>query len=131
MEEDPLPDLRAGPRKKLVAAWAERSPGLLESDTDHDAFDLFIACRTQWRAGLAGPYGLDYGAVAWVSGVLGIDVDEGVLRGVQALEDAYLSEAHGDRQADRDGRVKVCRTTAACEMCGKKCPERMRPQAEA
>ena len=59
-----------------------------------DAFDLFMACRTQWRTGFGGITGLDYTAVQNVAGVLGIRLNARCLELVQVLEMAALAKAY-------------------------------------
>ena len=51
------------------------------------ALDLFLRVQTQWRTGMNGPIGLDYGAVAWV---LRLTTDEATHRAL--LEDLQIME---------------------------------------
>jgi hypothetical protein len=51
------------------------------------ALDLFLRVQTQWRTGMNGPIGLDYGAVAWV---LRLTADEATHRAL--LEDLQIME---------------------------------------
>lgn len=56
------------------------------------AFDLFVAVRTQWRYGLAGPTGLDYASVrALMDLALPPDADRRrLLADLQVMEAAAL-----------------------------------------
>jgi len=50
--------------------------------------ELFLRVQTQWRIGMSGPVGLDYGAVAWV---LKLTAEEASHRSL--LEDLQIMEA--------------------------------------
>lgn len=59
-------------------------PGNLE------AWDLWQSVATQWRASGFGLIGLDYPAVRYVAGLLGITMDDAVLQKLQVLESSTL-----------------------------------------
>lgn len=56
------------------------------------AFELFVAVRTQWRHGMAGPTGLDYASVcAYMALTLPTDCDRPrLLEDLQVMEAAVL-----------------------------------------
>lgn len=57
------------------------------------SFEVFVAMGTQWRTGVGGPTGLDYGvleSVMGLSGVVSNDRSE-VFRLVRLMENAALS----------------------------------------
>ena len=63
---------------------------------------LWTAAQTQWRAAGWGLIGLDYPAVEQLGQWLGIDLRvPSVLRGIQALESAYLDHL-ASRQRTND-----------------------------
>lgn len=49
------------------------------------------ACRTQWRMGFGGPYGLDLPAVFEVARILGLTVDVELIRHVGIIEAEQLA----------------------------------------
>ena len=53
---------------------------------------VFIAMSTQWRVGMAGATGLDYGALPVVMRLAGVPVAEraGVFESIRILEDVAL-----------------------------------------
>ncbi len=50
------------------------------------AVELFMACQTQWRTGMAGATGLDYVAVGLVAKTLGIKLSKKVFSWLQLME---------------------------------------------
>jgi hypothetical protein len=64
-------------RPENFEVWEENWPVL----------DLFLRVQTQWRTGMNGPIGLDYGAVAWV---LRLTAEEATHRAL--LEDLQIME---------------------------------------
>lgn len=56
------------------------------------AVNAFIAMSTQWRVGMAGATGLDYGALPVVMSLAGVPAAEraGVFESIRVLEDAAL-----------------------------------------
>lgn len=56
------------------------------------AWAVFVACRTQWRVGMAGATGLDYAAVRVVMDLLDVGKKHraGVFAGVRVAENAAL-----------------------------------------
>lgn len=52
---------------------------------------LFMRCQTQWRTGMAGLIGLDYGAVQWLLRLYEVEEPRAVLEDLQIMEAAVLS----------------------------------------
>lgn len=78
-------------------------------DLDPDnrpAWDLFLACRTQWRAApMGGTVGMDYGSVYLVAGSLRVPMHRGNLERIQALEELELKIQNAEARDQRtDGR---------------------------
>ena len=69
----------------------------MEQNTD--AWDLWCAANTQWRAGGFGLVGLDYPAMCQVAGLLEIPFTRDLLRKIQALEIETLK-----RQGKEEGK---------------------------
>lgn len=61
-------------------------------------FDVFCAMDTQWRVGVGGATGLDYGALPTVLRFAGVKRAEwsGVWDSVRVMERAALEEMHKD-----------------------------------
>lgn len=61
-------------------------------------FDVFCAMDTQWRVGVGGATGLDYGALPTVLRLSGVKRAEwsGVWDSVRVMERAALEEMHKD-----------------------------------
>ena len=55
-----------------------------------EAVQMFMRCQTQWRVGMAGPIGLDYGAVNWLLRLYEVDDPRSVLEDLQTMEAAVL-----------------------------------------
>ena len=55
-----------------------------------EAVQMFMRCQTQWRTGLAGPLGLDYGAVRWLLRLYEVEDHRSVLEDLQTMEAAVL-----------------------------------------
>ncbi len=55
------------------------------------AVDLFLRVQTQWRVGMNGPVGLDYGAVEWVLRLYEAQEPRAVLEDLQIMEAAVLA----------------------------------------
>jgi hypothetical protein len=55
-----------------------------------DAVQMFMRCQTQWRVGMAGPIGLDYGAVNWLLRLYEVEDQRSVLEDLQTMEAAVL-----------------------------------------
>lgn len=54
--------------------------------------DLFLRCQTQWRIGMNGVTGLDYGAVAWVLRLYAAEDQHRVLlEDLQVMEGAVIA----------------------------------------
>ena len=68
--------------------WPDNRPALV----------VFLAMRTQWRTGMAGPTGLDYAALPELWRRCGIKAAErdGVFADLQTLELAALAVMHED-----------------------------------
>ncbi len=73
-------------------------------DDNLDAWDLWMAIRTQWRVGIVGaaglvgpqPIGLDYGAVYAVARTMMTEITPAVLRKLQALEIFEVNRKPGE-----------------------------------
>jgi hypothetical protein len=55
-----------------------------------EAVQMFVRCQTQWRIGMAGPIGLDYGAVNWLLRLYEVEDHRSVLEDLQTMEAAVL-----------------------------------------
>ena len=55
-----------------------------------EAVQMFMRCQTQWRVGMAGPIGLDYGAVGWLLRLYAVEDHRSVLEDLQTMEAAVL-----------------------------------------
>lgn len=62
-------------------------------EENEDAWELYLAVRTQWRASGLGPIGLDYGAVHREAARMGIELSECTMRKLRRIEQAVLEEA--------------------------------------
>lgn len=57
-----------------------------------ESVELFLRVQTQWRVGMNGPVGLDYGAVAWVLKLTAEEPNHrALLEDLQVMESAVLS----------------------------------------
>ena len=53
---------------------------------------IFLQVQTQWRSGMSGLIGLDYGAVAWVLKLVAAENEQlALLQDLQTMEHAVLS----------------------------------------
>lgn len=55
---------------------------------------MFLKCQTQWRSGMAGPIGLDYGALDFAFRLYGIEDPAAMLEDIQIIEGEILLAAH-------------------------------------
>ncbi len=83
------PDAMPKAEKPLVEVWPEHEAALR----------LFLAMQTQWRVGMGGPVGLDYGVLTLVAESIGIkpkDVRKNFadLQGIEREALAWMSEQH-------------------------------------
>jgi hypothetical protein len=76
-------------KKRVVEVWPENWPAWILFDRE---------MRTQWRIGMGGPTGLDYGVLLRFMDRMGLDTDdfEQMLADVRVLEDAALAAIHSD-----------------------------------
>ena len=58
---------------------------------------LFDAMRTQWRVGMGGAYGMDYGVLPVVMDFIGTTDREYAFEGIRVMEEAALAEMHKDK----------------------------------
>ena len=58
------------------------------------AWALWLTVSTQWRVGMNGPVGLDYGAVQQMAKLYEINLTPGVMTKLRALEVLVLEKAH-------------------------------------
>ena len=54
--------------------------------------ELFLRCQTQWRTGISGLVGLDYGAVLSVGSLYEMADLPSILEDLQVIEHTILSE---------------------------------------
>lgn len=55
---------------------------------------MFLKCQTQWRSGMAGPIGLDYGALDFAFRLYAIEDPAAMLEDIQIIEGEILLAAH-------------------------------------
>lgn len=53
--------------------------------------ELFLRVQTQWRVGMNGPIGLDYGALQWVLRLYEVQDQRAALEDLQIMEAAALA----------------------------------------
>jgi len=53
--------------------------------------ELFLRVQTQWRVGMNGPIGLDYGALQWVLRLYEVQDPRAALEDLQIMEAAALA----------------------------------------
>ena len=53
--------------------------------------EMFLRLQTQWRVGMSGPVGLDYGAAEWVFRLCGVKDQRSLLEDFQVMEAAVLA----------------------------------------
>lgn len=58
------------------------------------AFMVFQAAATQWRTGMNGPSGLDYGVLPWLMKLQGIDDEAAALADLRVMERVALGIMH-------------------------------------
>lgn len=68
-----------------------------------DAWELWNACATQWRASAFGPLGLDYSIVFKMAEFLEITIDNDMMQKIKALEYAYLKNCLPKEGANNAG----------------------------
>ena len=64
------------------------------SEVNGPAWTLWSLACTQWRVGMNGPVGLDYGAVQQLARLYEINLTPGVLTKLRTLEAQVLEKAH-------------------------------------
>ena len=55
-----------------------------------EAVQMFVRASTQWRTTMAGPVGLDYGALEWLFRLYEVKDPKALLEDVQVMEGAAL-----------------------------------------
>jgi len=55
------------------------------------ALEMFMRVQTQWRVGMNGLTGLDYGAVAWLLKLYEVEDQRSLLEDLQVMEGAVLA----------------------------------------
>lgn len=55
------------------------------------AVEMFMRAQTQWRVGMNGLIGLDYGAVAWLLTLYEVEDHRSLLEDLQVMEGAVLA----------------------------------------
>lgn len=81
-----------------AAALGVAPPVKAETSDEFEVFEenwpvveLFLRVQTQWRTGMGGPVGLDYGAVAWVLKLTAEETSHrSLLEDLQIMEGAVL-----------------------------------------
>ena len=68
----------------------DRSDDFFVLPENWESVQMFMRCQTQWRTGMAGPIGLDYGAVEWLLRLYGVEDHRTVLEDLQTMEAAVL-----------------------------------------
>ena len=65
---------------------------------NESTLDVFLNMQTQWRVGMAGATGLDYGPLPFVMRTQGIKRSDWatILDGIRVMEIAALEEMHRD-----------------------------------
>ena len=53
--------------------------------------EMFLRLQTQWRVGMGGPLGLDYGATEWLFRLYAIAEPASLLEDLQVMEYAVLA----------------------------------------
>ena len=56
-----------------------------------DAVEMFLRLQTQWRVGMNGPIGLDYGAADWLFRLYLVKDPASLLEDLQVMEAAALA----------------------------------------
>ena len=69
-------------------------------EEDADAWELWLAIQTQWRVAFGGLVGLDYPAVFQVAAVLGIEIDDLILKKIQGLEIHVVAESNKKEETE-------------------------------
>lgn len=87
-----------------ACAGCEYAPPPL-GEENLEAWTLWRAVSTQWRTSLSGAIGLDYNAVLRVAEVLGIEMGQGLLGKLQALEAATLKRPRRDAASTGQGEA--------------------------
>jgi len=54
---------------------------------------MFLRCQTQWRTGMAGPVGLDYGALDFAFRLYAVQEPATMLEDIQIIEGEILMAA--------------------------------------
>lgn len=68
-----------------------RQPAVYE--VNRPAWILWTLVSTQWRVGMSGPVGLDYGAIEQLARLYEINLTPGVMAKLRALEALVLKKA--------------------------------------
>ena len=55
--------------------------------------EMFLRLQTQWRVGMNGLIGLDYGAAEWLFRICGVEDQRSLLEDLQVMEAAVLAAA--------------------------------------
>ena len=84
-------------RDQEFGLWPENVP----------AWNLWLACQTQWRIGMGGPTGLDYAGIEALMRMRNVSRAErpGLIEGLQVMEVVALEEFAA--KAEKDQRRKA------------------------
>ena len=52
--------------------------------------EMFLRCQTQWRTSMNGVVGMDYGALAWLFRLYGVEDPRSLLEDLQVMEGAVM-----------------------------------------
>lgn len=85
---------------------SETDPGKLSTYTFRFVMPLWTAIQSQWRMGFSGPTGLDYTAVSAVANSMKIDLDERLLKHIQALERAQLKYFSDEQKKESEKNTR-------------------------
>jgi hypothetical protein len=88
---------RIAKRNKSCRDCESREPELLPEN--RATWDLWCAAGTQWRTTGFGIVGLDYGALLKIATIMGIEMNERVMRSIMMLEAETLTAA--SKKADQ------------------------------
>lgn len=76
------------------------APVRLDADLE-EVWRLWCMSRTQLRVSFGGAIGLDYNAVWLVSSAINVEMDEWILKMLQALENDLLEEQAANQKKER------------------------------
>lgn len=75
----------------MLPADHEESDDFEVWEENWPAVEMFMRAQTQWRVGMNGLTGLDYGAVAWLLKLYEVEDQRSLLEDLQVMEGAVLA----------------------------------------